>query len=422
MSKPDDNESTDFDAGMTTDERRRRQRRSSSLRVPSDVVPRVGSGVIPLPLSSTNEVPSSSAIRVPTAPLIPAGSSPAMYSNTADASGPVLGDHDVMLDDDGHDSARMVRDTSISDVLGSSGEMPSWAQIPVAPEGAPTIPMAGVSSAALGVPPSEPGVTYGTAGDSYPSSAKTMQMSTVDLESLGLLSPGDSGTMQRVSSPAIRVPTPLPVPSQSSSAGIVAPSAAATMVDFPPEPSVEINFDSEPAMKMPVPGAPYASTAGDARPVPRQTKPPAWNPPFAVAGQRETIPPPQAVNSSPNLVVSGSMVIRVDDVNELPSSQAAIPVPVAAPPTSNQDFGEGEISISQKWALSEPTAAPVAPPTPVADEAQEFLPATGGKSRLGMASESIPLIDADLAEDSKEMAAVEQPEGTDFEVGPTARA
>lgn len=145
MSKRDEDSQADMEVGMTTAERRRRRRRGGGLRVPSDNVPRS---------------------RTPTAPPAPVPEDPALamsiaYSFKNDASGPVP----MQTTDD------------------LSG--------PIAPEAANT----------MIDPPSD--------ADDAPQDfeMKTREMSSVDIQALGLEEPGAGSTMRmpRVSEPSIEI-------------------------------------------------------------------------------------------------------------------------------------------------------------------------------------------------------------------------
>ncbi len=145
MSKRDDDSQADMEVGMTTAERRRRRRRGGGLRVPSDNVPR---------RTTTPPV-------VPPVPEDPSLAMSIAYSFTNDASEPI---------------PRVAMDTPSSDVEPNNSE-PNNNSAPIAfPEPTAPEPMQTVID-----PPSSP-------VESVDFEMKTREMSSVDLEALGLQS------------------------------------------------------------------------------------------------------------------------------------------------------------------------------------------------------------------------------------------
>ena len=146
MSKRDDDSASDMEVGMTTAERRRRRRRGGGLRVPSDNVPRRPTGQTTPPVVAP--VPEDPSLAMSIA-----------YSFSSDASEPV---------------PRVTVETPV----------PSFE--PVAPEGMPTVidPVSGpVEEASFEM--------------------KTREMSSVDLQALGLESLDPTRTPRAQTKPPI---------------------------------------------------------------------------------------------------------------------------------------------------------------------------------------------------------------------------
>jgi len=209
--RPDENETPDVEAGMTTAERRRRRRRGGGLRVPSDNVPR--------------RTPTTPPV-VPPVPEDPNLAVSIAYSFNSDGSGPLPRP----------DTAELAGVEARPDTL--TGDGPEVGDI-MAPEAQATV--------------------VDSEDDEEPFEIKTREMTAVDLEELGLEDPSGDGKVARKSGPI--------TPPAASATGMpavdsviiddlattlpMAPSRTASTSSPPPSPVA-----SNPALATPPPSPP----------------------------------------------------------------------------------------------------------------------------------------------------------------------
>jgi SAM-dependent methyltransferase len=299
LSKRDDE---DFDVGMTTAERRRRRRRGGGLRVPSDNVPR-------------SRTPS--AAPPPPVPEDPALAMSIAYSfRNDDQSGPI---------------PRPIHNENSA---------------PIAPEAAATVidpPSGAVESSDFEV--------------------KTREMSSVDLQQLGLDDPGATLKIDRVSQPKLEPPPPR-----------VAVSRVA-----PTEVDVDVTLDTDPVPEL-ITEPVQPIEAPPPRPKPASKPPPIRQATVALSDDdledmRAATAPGRAQTPSPisRADANRTMQLTAIDVEEL-KKEAVSEEPMSVPDIDIQelaeragDSGEIPIDVDDKPAIAAKPAAmraTTAPPVP----------------------------------------------------------